>query len=408
MTISGLDLEFSAVTWMVNQNIDLLNEKEKSFIETLFTKYCDYARGSKTAETQVRYLLDVLVGKARLAEPEFPIVPLEKSMYTEQAVFGMAGTDDEDEDSKDEDTDEEETKRKQIKRERQKIQRTELLRKNVRNAPKNATPEQMMSMLTLIAQGQIESRQMANVNLENMAKFAETTEANRMAMEVQLHILQKNNKEMQRTIQELYEMQLQQKSLTDLKWHQLPDWFREIYSGGIKRIGVSLVKLPFRVASITVDRIIYRPMVRAYDFWGGKVELVVGTILWIVVIAGVVHIYQIIDWEMVNNIYKQYGGDYINMYVFSGVDLLKQIPELLPETRAVAISVRKFFFEKCVEPIINMIYMFWQTIIALLTSTANSLISRMPMSNLWFTPAEVSWPNSALFNYAKDFFSEKL
>lgn len=398
MTISKLDLEFAAVTWMVNQNIHSLNEQEKSFVETLFTQYCEYSRGSKVAEERVRYLLDVLVGKIHLSEQQVPIAPLEKSLYTEQAVFGMAGPEDQSEEEIDE------QQPKQIKRLRQKIQKTELMTDSVQRVPRDATSSQMMTMLTLIAQGQHQGSQMAQANLEQMAQFAEISQANQAAMEVHIHNLQKANAEMQRSLKELYDMQLQKQSLTDLKWHQIPDWFREIYSGGIKRAAVALVKLPFRIASIATDRIIYRPMVRVYDFWAGKLEFVVGHIWWIITIAGVIHIYQITDWETVNNIYTQYGGDYINKYLFSGVDLMKTIPELFPNTKEVANSVNTFFFENCIDPILQTLWVFWQSIVALLTTAANAGLSKLPMANYWFTPANVEWPDTRLFKYAQEFF----
>jgi len=381
MTISKLDLEFAAVTWMVNQNIDSLNRDERDFIEVLFTQYCDYARGSRAAENKVRELLDSLVGDAKIVRPIVPRV--------EQAVFGMLG--------KDKDSS------KQIKKERQEIQKSKLIEDVAEKS--EIKQEDIMKMLTLIAQGQYESKQMAADNMKNLEKFAETTDSNKIALELQIHNLEKENVEMRKMVQDLYDMQLRKQSLTDLKWRQIPDWFREIYSGGIKKIAVGLVKLPFRIAGIAVDRIIYRPMVRAYDFWGGKVELVVGTVYFIIIIAGVVHIYQTSDWEYVNATYQKYGGEYINRYLFSGTDMLKNVQFLFPDTQEVFQSVKVFFFEKCVSPILHIVSIFWQAMIGLLTHAANVTFSKLPGAQYWYGNAEVDWENNPLLKVARTFFA---
>ena len=411
MSVSELDLQFAAVTWMVNQNIDSLNEEEKSFITSLFTYYCDYARGSKTAEEKVRYLLDVLVGKAVLDSVEQSKNLFQRTLR-EQAVFGMFAEDN------DEDVEEiksqpvvlygkniDSSTPQQIKRERQKIQKTKLMGEKVKSLSAQGTSnEEIMAMLRLVAQQNIELRKQLSVHGEALETFSESTESNRAAMEVQFHDLGKGMTQMDLKIKELYDMQLTKTSLTDLKWQQIPDWFRQIYVGGIKRAAVGLVKLPFKIASIAVDRIIYRPMVRAYDFWGGKVELVVGTIYWIIVIAGVIHIYQQTDWETVNITYKKYGGEYFDKYLFSGIDLLKTSLGYFPEAQQVANSVKIFFFQKMITPILEIVYSFWQALLALLTVTANAAISKLPYADWWFVPRTAIWPNTPLFKAAQSYF----
>jgi hypothetical protein len=406
MTVTELDLEFSAVTWMVNQNIDSLSDNEKSFIETLFTQYCDYARGSKVAEKKVRYLLDVLVGKARLIEEEPAVVPLEVPIMREQAVFGMFQSSEEEEEEESVVLYEQNIPaptQKQVKKERQKLMKTELMGEKLREV-QGTSPEEIMAMLRLVAQQNLQLQSQLAASNQAMAQFSESAEINRAAMEVQFHDIGKGMADMDGKIKELYDMQLAKQSLTDLKWHQIPGWFREIYSGGIKRAAVGVVKLPFKIASVAVDRIIYRPMVRAYDFWGGKVELVVGTILWIVVIAGVIHVYQQTDWERVNNTYLQYGGEYMNKYLFSGVDLLKAAAGYFPRGQEVANSVKLFFFENVVGPVMELVYSFWQGMFALLTVAANTALSKLPYADWWFSPRQVAWPDSPLFQGLKTYF----
>lgn len=413
MTVTELDLQFAAVTWLVNENITSLNVKEKDFIETLFTQYCNYARGSSEGEKRVRYLLDVLVGKARLIEDERPVMDI--PILREQAVFGMFKTFDDDDhlDYIDEKPDEKqepvvlyghpvpEPNTQQIKRERQKIERTELMKRTKKQAVSaGARDEEIMSMLKLVAQQNLELRAQLDANNQALGGFGEATDANRRAMDIQFRNINKDLKK----LEELYEMQLSKQSLTDLKWHQIPGWFREIYAGGIKRVAVGLIKLPFKIASISVDRIIYRPMVRAYDFWGGKVELVIGTIYWAIVIAGVIHIYQQTDWESVNNTYRKYGGDVMDTYLFSGIGVLKTASGYFPRAQEVANSVKIFFFQNLVTPIIGFVYSFWQTVLALLTVGINSALSKMPYANYWFTPSSVAWPDTPLFQALKEYF----
>jgi hypothetical protein len=408
MTVTELDLEFAAVTWMVNENVNSLNDKEKSFIDTLFTEYCQYTRGNKIAEKKTRYLLDVLVGKAILTDEEDSI-HLEP-FIREQAVFGMFQPSEEEiEDKQERVTLYEKTVSgptiKQVKKERQKIQKTDLMGKTIRSvSEQGVSNDQIMNMLKLVAQQNLELQNQLSVHGNAMQEFSEKTEINRTVMEVQFHDIGKGMGQMDAKIRELYEMQLSKQSLTDLKWHQIPAWFREIYSGGIKRTAVGMVKLPFKIASIAVDRIIYRPMVRAYDFWGGKVELVVGTILWVVVVAGVIHIYQQTDWEKVNETYRKYGGEYMDKYLFSGVDLLKTTAGYFPKGQEVANSVKLFFFESVVDPVMEILYTFWHALIALLTMTANTGLSKLPYADWWFTPRTVAWPDSELFNAVKIYF----
>ena len=398
-------MDFAFVTWIVNQNIDSLSDKDKSFIDNLFTKYCDYAQGSSLAEKNVRYLLDVLLGKQYINNNEFSNTKIEIPLYEKQAVFGMNSPREQDE------QDEKQNNREALFK--QEIGESKLFNKKLKvikkskNHDKRSREEQVDNSLACLAQGQERQDKMLSLLLQRMEEHFENS--TKGTMSVELHELRKGTQESAKKVNELYEMALQKQSLTDLKWDQIPVWFKEIYSAGIKNMAVQLIKLPLTIARIAVNRVIYRPMVRVYDFWSGKVEFVVGHIWWIIVIGTAIHIYEVTDWEYVNNIYTQFGGEYINKYAFSGIELLKMVPALMPSISEIVVSSFKFFFDMFFAVIFGIISTILGIVSALFTSFMNSLIaSSSTLSYLVGPPTPVQMPNTTLFNLGVKIFNETL
>jgi hypothetical protein len=406
--LTKLDLEFAKITWIVNQKYDTLNKEEIQLLKYLFQQYCEYARGDDTAKRNVSKFIRELV---ELSKTDVKVT-MPTVLKQEQTVFGMTSRFGIGEEEEQENQDLQVSFKgqvvkppsgKQVQEQFFKISNSSAGKKLRREAEK-LSPDSSVELLKQMARQQVLAQEEARANFGALNEFMILSAGNDKLIEVQYHELKKDMKKMQQEINELHAMQLAKQSLTDLKWHQIPDWFKEIYSAGLKRTAFNLVKLPLKIATVAVDRIIYRPMVRSYDFWGGKIELVLGTVLWIVVIAGVVHVYQQTDWQSVNDTYKAFGGEYINRYVFAGTDILREIPKYFPNATQLFASSKDFFYENIAVPIVQLLYLFLNTIYALLTASANVAIRKLPYADWWFTPREVLWPDSPLAEGLKQWF----
>jgi uncharacterized protein YfcZ (UPF0381/DUF406 family) len=422
MTISQLDLDFASVTWMVNQNVHTLNASEINFLETLFTQYCDYARGSKEAKKNVRFLIDTLLDNDPEIQSKYNIPTF--ASREEEAVFGLNRVSEAERDDIVSDVDldirtaneddgdyspEEKTdfSSQQVKRQSQKMLRTRLMEGHIRKLPEGTDTDDIFKMMKILAKGQLEMQSQNNIMLAHLQQRIEQDEAERMALRAEIKEVNRQNVKLQADLDFLVQKQLKDSSITDVPWEKIPDFFRKIYADGIKRTAFALVKLPLTITRKAVQRILFQPVVAFYNFSANKIDIVVGAIWVTIIIAGAIHIYRMTDFETVNYFYSKYGGEYVTKYAFSGVNFAKEVvPQYLPGAHDLFESVKLMFFEKIVSPVYQAVWIFWQGILHLFTTAVSMALQRLPMANLWFTqaPADTMWTENPIYLSLKGYF----
>ena len=106
--------------------------------------------------------------------------------------------------------------------------------------------------------------------------------------------------EMAKQMKDLHDAQIQNQGLTEVPWYNLPKKFKLAFSSGFKSAILFAATAPITFPAAIVNNIVIKPMYEAYEFFSRWIRIAWGVVCWVVVIAGVAHIYYTTDWTMVN------------------------------------------------------------------------------------------------------------